>query len=319
MPEKQFKPTEAEIYNDALVRQLKKFSGNILNTYKSGKLNKYVGEAHTGSSLLYSIPMVGPSMAEAVGRSSYKSRAQKGTLKPEELTIFNNISELQGAKVADVARSTFTDAQVERIRSYTPNMADDEKTNVYYALAYKLESQLAQSVRTNPEIRRVLDIAAKNQASVAKTINKEKARKNLEDQLIDKLSSGDGESYKKYLTERFLGNPASVKNAHFSPLVYAKERLNNFLREQQGFQDLDEKGQLVKKLPDGRTAYYDIADSTDGIQSVDVDDDDDALPKPRKQKFKEADIDIFKDYRNRWLPQEQEKIKRQQQLRFGNK
>lgn len=319
MPEpKQFKPTEADRYDEALVNRIKNYSGNILNTYKTGKLKNYVGKGHTGTSdAITNIPFVGPYIAESVGQSSYRSRKLTGKISQKELDIFNQIAELQGAKLAEVARSTFTDAQVERIKTYTPNIADDEKTNVFFALNYKLESQLAQSIRTNPEIRKVLDIAAKRQASVAKTLSKDKVRKTLEDQLIDQISKGDMEPYKEYLTERFLGNPKSVKSGHFSPLVYARDRINNFLRSELGFQDVDENGDLVKKLPNGKTAYYDFAEASDGIQGVDVDDDDETLPGPRSKKYDVVREDLLNDYDKRWFPMRQKQLKEQHLKRFG--
>lgn len=324
MPEKPFKPTEQEIYDGEYLKSVRNASSKVLDYYSRGELGKYSGDGYLGgASGLKRVPLVGPGAAKWLAEIGWDRAKMSGGREDVEafnkmLDLKNAISELQTSKVSKIARSTFTDAQVKRIEAFTPDITNDEKTNLFYAIGYRMEAQLADSIRRNPEIKRVLNEKAKAKAAGSdKTVSVVEERKKLEDELIDLIGKGEGANYKEYLTRRFEKNPRGIREGHFSPLVYAGPTINDFLKTQKGYADLDDNGAKVKKLPDGSIVDYDFVDAPEGLQSTDLLGNVKGLPKSLRDEYRDVLEDIEDDYHVKWLPKYKQQIIQQQNQKFG--
>lgn len=265
--EKIVKPTDQEQADEQLTKSINNWTKSVFKAAKTigkdGKSNlqRYVGPAYDVETMR-SVPFMGP-LADKMAKEKYQTRKNGGSAvgwetwgdkgKPtkvsmEEQQVIEQMEELQADKVFQKARSTYTDNQLERVKSYTPNPTNDDNTILNYAITYKMQNDLARFVRRNKSVQATVNQLVDQQykkhmdSGMLTKFSPDMEKRNVENQLIDLIDNIEYKNYSQFLKSKLKGknaDPEDLKDSDFSPAIYGLDTINNFFREKFRNPDLD--------------------------------------------------------------------------------
>jgi hypothetical protein len=202
------KPTESEEAKAAYMAAMRKWSTDVINASKSGKLDKLVGPAYD------KIPFMGGILYEGRKRSWWGDK-----IEPEDQNIIEGSQNVLFNDVYDRARSTFTDELVKRLEKINPKPSDDANAHRSYAVRGRLGIELADRLRTKLQS----DYAGPGEGFMSP--------KETSDLINQVVGSDKYRNYEKFMYRR-LQDPNqtfSIKDSDFNPMVYMRPELEAFL------------------------------------------------------------------------------------------